>query len=252
MKQPGFVWNRYRDITVSPSTLYTHPADFYAQIKQAIAHWHKISVNGVWLKLPVRMCNLIPEAIRLGFHNHHCTPAYFMLTRWMGRGESKFPGYGTHLARVEALVTRERDGHTEFLMVKELYNSATTRWNFINGTCKIGEFLADAVRREVKEEVGLDVEIRGLVGIGDRTFVKFGHSELLACFHCVPVDDGDPLVPQSDEISVARWIRDPKLHRDVERVWKASSTDGLHPIVLHDHRGYGRSIHCYHSGSINN
>ena len=244
---PTFVWNRYKDITISPSSLYTNIEQFNAQMTNALALWTKQHVNGVWLKLPLRMAHLVPSAIALGFSNHHSTPLYFMFTKWLAGGEPKFPGYGTHLARVEAIVTREHDGCIEYLMVKELYNSRTKRWNFVNGTCKLAEFLADAVRREVREEVGIEVEVKSIIGLGDRTCVKFGHSEALICFHCIPIDDDAPLIPQRDEISRAAWINDPRLHRDVEKVWHSRCAGGLENLIIHDRRGYPSSLHCYHA-----
>jgi ADP-ribose pyrophosphatase YjhB (NUDIX family) len=60
---------------------------------------------------------------------------------------------------VTAIVTNERG---EILMVHKTDNDL---WALPGGGMDVGEYMADAVVREVKEETGIDVEVTGIVGI---------------------------------------------------------------------------------------
>jgi len=60
---------------------------------------------------------------------------------------------------VTAIVPNER-GH--ILMVHKADNDL---WALPGGAMDLGEYIADAVVREVKEETGIDVEVIGMVGL---------------------------------------------------------------------------------------
>ena len=64
----------------------------------------------------------------------------------------------THLVSVAALVTNENG---EILLVK----SPCRGWEYPGGLIEPGETFQEALRREVKEEAGVEIEITGFVGI---------------------------------------------------------------------------------------
>lgn len=72
---------------------------------------------------------------------------------------------------VGAIVVRDGD----LLMVKRGNDPGRGLWSLPGGRVEHGEYLADALRREVAEETGLDVTVGDLVGIfevvGDPHFV---------------------------------------------------------------------------------
>ena len=63
-----------------------------------------------------------------------------------------------HKVSVAALVTNEKN---EILMV----NSPWRGWEYPGGLIEPGETFAEALKREVREEAGVEVEITGFVGI---------------------------------------------------------------------------------------
>jgi 8-oxo-dGTP pyrophosphatase MutT (NUDIX family) len=72
----------------------------------------------------------------------------------------------------------EKDGG--FLMIQEGKNNHNQRgkWNFPAGHAELGESLADAAVREVKEEAGYEVKIDGIISIlkediGDEMMMVF-------------------------------------------------------------------------------
>ena len=64
----------------------------------------------------------------------------------------------THLVSVAALVTNSRG---EILMV----NSPWRGWEYPGGLIEPGETFQEALKREVREEAGVEIEITGFVGI---------------------------------------------------------------------------------------
>lgn len=64
----------------------------------------------------------------------------------------------THLVSVAALVTNDRG---EILLVK----SPLRGWEYPGGLVEPGETFIDALKREVREEAGVEIEVTGFVGI---------------------------------------------------------------------------------------
>ena len=64
----------------------------------------------------------------------------------------------THLVSVAALVTNEND---EILLVKSPWRG----WEYPGGLIEPGESFEAALKREVREESGVEIEITGFVGI---------------------------------------------------------------------------------------
>lgn len=104
---------------------------------------------------------------------------------------------------VTAFVVNDRG---ELLLERRSDNG---RWGMPGGTLEIGENLAEAVVREVREETGIDVVVVGLVG----TYSNPGHviefsdgevrQEFSLCFRARPI--GGSLSASSESFEV-RWV----------------------------------------------
>ena len=106
---------------------------------------------------------------------------------------------------VGAIVIRD----DTLLMVRRGREPNQGLWSIPGGRVEPGEYLSDAIRREVKEETGLDVEIGALVGIlevpGDDHYVILDYSATAsATDEPVPGDDADEVkwVPLDDVSSL--------------------------------------------------
>ncbi len=87
------------------------------------------------------------------------------------------------------------------LMIRRTKKPGAGLWSLPGGRVEHGEYLADALRREVAEETGLDVQVHDLVGI----------LEVVADPHYVILDyyaevAGDAAPVASDDVSAARWV----------------------------------------------
>lgn len=98
-----------------------------------------------------------------------------------------------------------RDGRA--LVVKRAHEPRKGEWSLPGGLLELGESLHDAVRREIKEETGLDIDVGPIVETFDRV-----HRDDLGRirYHFVIVDfvcwaNGGEAVPGSDAEAVA-WV----------------------------------------------
>jgi 8-oxo-dGTP diphosphatase len=87
------------------------------------------------------------------------------------------------------------------LMIRRSKDPGAGLWSLPGGRVEHGEYLADALRREVAEETGLTVEVRDLLGILE--VVGDPHYVILDYFAEV-TGDADPVA--SDDVSDARWV----------------------------------------------
>jgi ADP-ribose pyrophosphatase YjhB (NUDIX family) len=89
----------------------------------------------------------------------------------------------------------------QMLMIRRAKDPGLGLWSIPGGRVEHGEYLGDALRREVKEETGLDVEIGTLVGIlevvGDPHYVIHDYSATLV---------GDATPTPGDDADEARWV----------------------------------------------
>lgn len=81
-------------------------------------------------------------------------------------------------------------------------------WNLPGGGMEAGETVEEALRREVREETGLEVAVEQLVGV----YSKPQKREVVLTFLCALADDATPGL--SDEISEVGWFAADALPED--------------------------------------
>lgn len=111
------------------------------------------------------------------------------------------------------------------LLVRRGAAPAAGRWSLPGGAVHLGERLVDAVRREVREECGLDVEVAGVAGVVDR-IVRDPEGRVR--YHWVLIDylayaAADAVTPGSDAAD-CRWM-------DPARLAELDTTEGLADMV---------------------
>ena len=94
-----------------------------------------------------------------------------------------------------------------FLLARRAQAPGRGRWSLPGGAVELGETVAEALRRELLEEVSVTMEVGGLVGVYDKIFRD---SEGRVRYHYVVVDYWGRLAsgcPRAgSDISEIRWV----------------------------------------------
>lgn len=98
------------------------------------------------------------------------------------------------------------------LLVRRAKEPLKGRWSIPGGAVEVGEELHDAVRRELREETGLDVEVLDVVEVLDRIQRtpdgRVQYHYVLIDYLCRPI--GGELCARSD-VCEAAWVSPAKL-----------------------------------------
>ncbi|HUS20011.1 MAG TPA: NUDIX domain-containing protein [Terriglobales bacterium] len=113
---------------------------------------------------------------------------------------------------VGAIIVDSVQGKRRVLLVRRGREPLKGQWSLPGGGLETGERLADGLRREVREETGLEVSILGLAGVYDRIMPDASGK---ARFHYVLIDyicsvAGGELLAGADAAEV-RWIPESEL-----------------------------------------
>jgi ADP-ribose pyrophosphatase YjhB (NUDIX family) len=105
------------------------------------------------------------------------------------------------LSLAVAAVIRRSDGR--FLLIRRAAGlPAAGVWTTVTGRPEPGESLEAAVKREVQEEVGLEVQVGGEVHRCEAE----GAPYLLVWFDAPLAVEPQGLTPKIDEVAEARWV----------------------------------------------
>jgi 8-oxo-dGTP diphosphatase len=151
----------------------------------------------LWIKLPIEHSTFIPILTQRGFVFHHCNEKDITLVKALVE-EPIIPTAKNHTLGVGVLVLYEN----KLLVVKDRINQT---YKLPGGFIDDDEIISQAVRREVFEETGIEVEFESVVSLGHFTPAQFGESNLYvitvakALSTVISIQD-------SEEIIEARWI----------------------------------------------
>jgi 8-oxo-dGTP diphosphatase len=121
------------------------------------------------------------------------------------------------------------DDHGRALLIRRLDNR---RWEPPGGVLELGEGIHDGLRREVREETGLDVEPIALSGI----YKNMTRGIIALVFRC-KITGG--ALATNDEASDFRWATESEIPRLMSEAYAVRVLDALHDpgpaaVRLHD------------------
>ncbi|XP_073224386.1 nudix hydrolase 10-like [Cicer arietinum] len=179
------------------------PQVFASLLKSSLLQWKKQGKDGVWIKLPIELVNLVEIAVKEGFCYHHAEPNYVMLVYWIPKTGCTIPPNASHRVTVAAIVLND---NKEMLVVKEKRGRfhGIGVWKLPTGVVDAGEDIFEAAVREVKEETGVDTQFVEILGFSQAHNSFFGKSDLsfLCMLHPLSFD----IKRQELEIEAVQWM----------------------------------------------
>ncbi|KAJ1441235.1 NUDIX hydrolase domain [Sesbania bispinosa] len=176
---------------------------FATLLKSSLLQWKQQGKDGVWIKLPIELVNLVETAVKEGFWYHHAEPSYVMLVFWIPKTGSTIPPNASHRVAVTAIVLNDKK---EVLVVQEKRGRfhGIGVWKLPTGVVDAGEDIFTAATREVKEETGVDTEFVEVLAFRQAHNSFFGKSDLsfLCMLHPLSFD----IKKQDLEIEAAQWM----------------------------------------------
>jgi 8-oxo-dGTP diphosphatase len=103
--------------------------------------------------------------------------------------------------RVIAGIILRKDN--KILLIKEILEDSKEHWIFPGGGVEFGETIEEAAKREAKEETGLDVEIKELLGFKEIIRPRFDYHTVIFFFIAEPLNDK---ITKTDKVLEARYF----------------------------------------------
>lgn len=199
---PNAVEDSYDGVTLEME----HPMDakdFVPLLRASISKWRLEGKKGVWVKLPVKLANLVDPVIQEGFKYHHAEPDYLMLVYWIPKTPSTIPENASHRVGIGAFVM---NSNSEILVVKEKNGGfrGTGVWKLPTGVVNEGEDISAAAIREVKEETGIEAEFVEILAFRQSHKSFFRKSDLF--FVCMLRPRTSAIHKQDCELEAAQWM----------------------------------------------
>ena len=132
-----------------------------------------------------------------------------------------------HSVSVAGIITDDR---SRTLLIRRRDNH---RWEPPGGVLELGETIHDGLRREVREETGLDVEPVTLTGV----YKNMNRGIIALVFRC-KITGGD--LTTTDEASAFRWATDNQIANLMDPAYAVRVLDALsgdHPPAVRHHDG---------------
>jgi len=111
----------------------------------------------------------------------------------------------------------------QILLIQRNQPPAMGLWSIPGGKLEPGESLVEACKREIKEETGLDTDIKNIVAVVERRVEGFHYVIIDYLAQLVDKENSQP-VAQSD-VSEARWV-------SLEHLIDYELVEGLAEIIL--------------------
>jgi mutator protein MutT len=91
------------------------------------------------------------------------------------------------------------------------------RWEFPGGRVKFGETLENAVRREVKEELGVQVSVRRILALFEDILLNEGQHWISPAYIC-SISSGIPSIMEKDKAELIGWFETDTLPGELTEV----------------------------------
>jgi ADP-ribose pyrophosphatase YjhB (NUDIX family) len=135
----------------------------------------------------------------------------------------------TFVVRVAAAIC---DENGRVLVIRES-TFGSEQWKLPGGALRLGESLAEALEREIREETGYRAEAGDVVCVVERIIDRFGERGIELCFAASVKGKGEPVRRPGERISNVAWIASDVLSHglDVAVDVRAALAGGSAPLI---------------------
>ena len=96
-------------------------------------------------------------------------------------------------------------------------------WEFPGGSVELGERLADALRREMREEFGVEIAVGDLLDVVDHILPDEGQHWVSPTFLC-RVTCGEPVIREPDKCAAIGWFAPDEMPAELTRITRENLT----------------------------
>lgn len=164
--------DRYDGLTILEQDLSLKQEEFNDKIDSIILHAKQKSLKLLWIYVKIQDSHLLSSLVEKDFTYHTCESNKILLVKPLIK-DPIIPTASNHTLGVGVVVINERD---EILLIKERHS--TVGFKLPGGHIDDTELIQSAVKREVKEETGIDVVFESIVSLGHFYPHQFNKSNL--------------------------------------------------------------------------
>jgi mutator protein MutT len=100
-------------------------------------------------------------------------------------------------------------------------------WEFPGGSVEFGETLAEALKREMREEYGIEIAVGELLDVVDHILPEEGQHWVSPSFICSVVK-GEPVIMEPEKCSEIGWFLPEDLPKDLTQVTQVTRENLKH------------------------
>ena len=187
--------DQYDGITIDSTTIPDSVLEFEKELFLIIEKINNKKL--LWIKLSIEQSKFIPMLTKHDFVFHHCNERDITLVKKLIE-KPVIPTATNHTLGVGAVVF---DGD-QLLVIKD---RIWQKYKLPGGHIDDRENISCALKREVYEETGIEVEFESIISLGHFSPAQFGESNLYVVCRANPLNKEINII-DSEEIMEARWI----------------------------------------------